>query len=249
LKAPGTCEFIRISPYWFYSFEPGKGPSVAMHDIMYDGTIRDVSNTKKGVPVCGYDYSAEGGPNCCEGAYENITNFYASDGTFSSRSNEALSWGGRAGNCLAGPAMQSQILTSEGFPRATIYASSETGIETTYDIAAPRINALKANVSTVNFYKPSEHAGGRPAAMRIPRNIDSLASQYQPNDSYTMECLDKSKETIKRIRLQIREWNSGPIIEGGNPDLEGTEPGNPGEAINDFKDWKDFGETFPASDL
>jgi hypothetical protein len=79
--------------------------------------------------------------------------------------------------------------------------------------------------------------------------VDSTL-QITPSDTYEFQCLDTAKEIKNRIRLMIREWNTdADFVEGGDPDAGGAEGSFPAEPNNDYLDWNDFGDTYPASNL
>lgn len=242
------CTYFRLSPYYFYSYEPGSGPSQASHDVLANGTIVDNLNTVNGEPYCNYDYRSASGPNCCIGSYTDVTVTYASDGSFV-RSQSTKSWGGAVSNCLQGPAMTTQVKSTNGFPRATVYYVSGTGINDIYTMTHS-LSQISSNVYTANFYNLSDNSGSKPISLQAPAAVSDSALQIAPNDTYDFQCLDKAREIKSRIRLMIREWNTADEFhEGGNPDETGTEPNFPGQSSNDHLDWKDFGNTYPASNL
>jgi hypothetical protein len=236
-----ACSYVRIKPYSFWSFEPGEGQIYASYDLYSDGTVVDRANTVNGVPTCIYDHTQEEGPNCCEGNYNlNVVQF-ATDGTFSSVARSTGSWGGKAANCLAGPAMMTQTLTPSGYPRNTVYDVKSTGVNSTYTI--PSMSNFRSNVNVANFYNPSDHYDGRPPSF-MP-----FGSIYKPQETYEWECLNGAGNRLSRIRLMIREWNTTSPVEGGDPDVGGADDDFPDQGNNDRLDWRDFEDHFPGAEL
>ncbi|MCO5143666.1 MAG: hypothetical protein M9962_11305 [Oligoflexia bacterium] len=242
----GMCNYIRVRPYWFYSYEPGDGPSTASYEVLADGTIVDHINTVNGVAQCMYNYTLDGSsnkPNCCVGTYNSIVN---NQGQVTSTITE---WGGAVGACIEGPAKYTQVLDENRFPYNSIFYGL-SGINSEYSVKGPiATRALASTVVSSNYYNPvADHGNNRPLAMRAPAAVTNATLARTPQDTYTFECLDDADDFIARIRLFIREWNTSPIAEGGNPNVVGNEPvyGTPN---NDYSDWGDFGNVYPASNL
>lgn len=233
-QIPGTCSFARINPYSFYAYEAGQGPATSTREILDTGEIVDGVNSRAGVPYCAYDHTSENGPNCCVGTYQEQTLEHFADGS-SVHTQTKRSWGGKVANCLSGPAMQTQAKNAYGFPQASINYISGSGILDTLPLDFTQ--NYRSNVFWANFYQPSDHSFGLPPGLRKP-NISSGLS-FLPQDTYEFSCVDGGRELKQRIRILVREWN-GPIVEGGTPNLGGSSL---------YKDWKDFGESFPGAEL
>lgn len=239
------CSYLKESYYSFYAREPGIGPMRVEHKVLADGRIEDVLHTREGVPQCRYDYSEEGGPNCCTGSYVHTVRTQNEDGSFTSSEVEKI-WDGSAAQCLSGPAMALATRDGQGFPMPLITYVEGTGIAKSIKIPSAKgsffgSSPLRSNLFAANFYNPGDHKGGKPLSLRKPEN------GVAPRDTYTWECLNRNEDVIARIRLMIREWNS-PIEENGDPDATGTDPVFEDE-INDRWDWLDFGEEYPGARL
>lgn len=252
------CTYFRIKPYWFYAFEPGNGPTSASHEVLETGAIRDVTNTSAGTPVCQYDYTTSGGPNCCFGTYTHLITTYSSTGF--TQNSTVKTWTGKAGNCATGPALNLSGFSTEastGLPLDNIYDVQSSGLNDSLSITAP-INAIfngnkmNQNLFTANFYNPSDHTGGLPITMQEQPGITSTLSKFIPQDTYEFQCLDAAEDLKQRIRLMIREWNTVDQLatgEGADPDVTGFEPGFASQPYNDRGDWKDFTDFYPVSIL
>jgi hypothetical protein len=243
-----VCQFLVVSPYYFYRYEVGNGDSAVQVDTDSNGDVGvDTDNdgtVDEAVTTCDYDYSSTGGPNCCLGEYTKTTRSWDAVGsvyTVDSTQTE-VKWGGKVSTCLGGPALDSQSLTEDGIPIPTEYEVLDTGINSTYPITAPQEKGpLASNVHIANYFKASEHSGGIPAPV------------VQPYYSFT--CYDESFEIISRIRVMIREWNRN--IDFANRttvptahDTTGQEdPPFSSAGLNDRNDWKDFGNSYPGSGL
>jgi hypothetical protein len=238
-----ACSYVYELPYHFYGNEPGMGPKSVSHHELADGTVRDGEHTVNGVPTCAYDYQDRSGPNCCIGTYNRKITRHHSNGQTETTITNDVSWGGSVAACLSGPATSTeweQYRDQDGFPMPRMDFIRGTGWRKEMKIS-PAISEmsgairLKSNVWAANFYEPSHHMMGMPKAMLAP---SSLPNAPRPQDTYEWRCLDSSENVLARIRLMIREWNSGPILENGNPD---------GWEGNSREDWLDFGDTYPGS--
>jgi hypothetical protein len=133
------------------------------------------------------------------------------------------------------------------------------GLNETFKVLAP-INStfngyyMASNLWTANFYSVADHSAqspavlpaDRPLALRYPAGLTS--GTYLPSDTYRFECHNRAEEIQYRIRLMIREWNTDPISQGGNPELNvGTDPDFPDGPINDRRDWFDIGNAYPGA--
>lgn len=264
---PSMCSYVTFMPYHYYAFEPGVGPSITSHEEDNDGNITDVINTDNGVPSCIYDYTGIGGPNCCTGKYSQVVTVYDGDGVPTTTITPDVEWGGANARCLSGPAMTPQWATyrnNAGFPIRRMEYVEGIGFNGSFTIEA----AIKSKIAdrlvlssvwAANFYNPSDHVGGpgtvtapldvnRPVALRIPPNADT---SFMPTDTYVATCYNRAEEISSRIRLMIREWNTNPIAEGGDSDVDGggTDPNFPDSDLNDRADWLDFGLVYPASSM
>jgi hypothetical protein len=250
------CNYVRERPYSFYAYEPGQGPDTTSHQILADGTIVDVTNTLNGEPVCQFDYTEEGGPNCCVGSFQQIVTDFTSD---PADTNVTLAeWGGTVAACLTGPAMVTQSKSPQGAPLSTTTYVEGTGINKTYTIPAARAQTLaqqgvSSNVWAASFYNPGEHGGAltsKPAPLRTVQPSVPAALQIAPFDHYEVQCLDRAEDLNARIRLMVRDWNIETISGTTDADQGGTDPGFPDANLNDRLDWFDFedlGISYPES--
>lgn len=255
LNVPGEmCTYLVHKPYFFYVNEPGKGPTQLSVTFNSSGEIVQSSpgvNPETGAPECQFDYSSQGGMNCCVGDYslKTIRQNTAPDPDTVTVVNGQ--WGGSAAFCLDGVATsQDNSRNAEGFPIAQVEYLGGASLSKSYDIGSAiqsrhGLNSHRSNVYAGNFYKPSQHTGGKPKAMQFPANLP-LDKGVMPQDTYEWLCMDRSQQLQARIRLFIREWNHGPIAQGGNPDVTGSSPDFPDSPINNYQDWLDFGDSYPG---
>jgi hypothetical protein len=257
------CRYLRHNPYHFWESEPGTGVTTVAWNVRNDGTFQNISNSAGGKPVpCVYDYSSISGPNCCVGTYTKtvgIERSASSGGGFDYTTSQET-WGGKASNCLFGPATDTQKPNGGGFPKPDIFYVEGSGLNKTYTIKpaidmsffeVPTLN----NIWAANFYNRNEHTQASPSVpplyninRPIPTRLAATYTGYLPSDTYDFSCLDAAEEVKFRIRLMIREWNQAPIVEGGNPDVTGVDPGDGTAQINDRLDWKDV-QTYPGTNL
>lgn len=252
------CHYLRHNPYHFWEREPGVGVTDVHWRVELDGSFTNVLNSAGGKPVpCSYDYTPSLGPNCCMGTYTKTIDVAKSGGGYDTTTS-VESWGGKPGNCLFGPATDTQTKNAANLPSPDIYWVENVGINKTYTIK-PAIDMsfgdtpVLQNLWAANFYNRSQHtqptplvppgyAAGRP----VPMRLGATYTGYLPSDTYDFSCLDAAEEVNYRIRLMIREWNQTPIVEGGNPDVTGVDPGDSNAQINDRLDWLDV-QTYPGT--
>lgn len=263
---PSMCSYVSFIPYYFYVFEPGQGPSSVSYALAVGGGTIEYpdGNTKDGIPYCQYDYTTLSSefPNCCTGKYTLTIQDFPQNKVTTTTGNP---WNGKASNCIFGNATTWDFKDELDFPTPRITYVEGVGYNQSFSIsAAGKTGSYASNIWAGNFYNPSDHtwvAGkgttpsgvdpNRPQALRIPENVAGL-DKHLPSDTYRVICYDRAQEIKARIRLMIREWNSSPITSGGNPDATGSDPGFPGNVINDRWDWLDFenaGMAYPTSYL
>jgi hypothetical protein len=264
---PSMCSYAKFLPYHFYAYEPGNGETNLTVTFDVDGSV--IANSAgvdpaTGEPTCAYDYSADGGtgPNCCVGSYT-LTTTQKNTPDPDTISISSGDWGGKASSCLTGPALSesySDHISVDGYPLTSVTYVEGKGLNDTFTIPAT-IKAtfggylMDNNFYAANFYKVSDHSAqspgvlpaDRPLAMRNPAN---LTISYLPSDTYKFECHNRAEEIQYRIRLMIREWNTHPIAQGGDPDVTvGNDPDFPDGPINDRGDWFDLGNAYPGASL
>jgi hypothetical protein len=177
---PGMCAYFQMQPYFYYQYQPGKGPTAVQ--LIVNSTTGAVSETDSGdgypnaalvaaagaanvsqvgvrqpatnPPTCTADYTLIGGPNCCYGTY-NLTVITNGIAAVSSPS-----WGGNPNNCLVGPAMDSQILfqglpgnVENGYPIATLKALDGTPVSGAYAVKSPYAKNFSTNAYISNFWQ------------------------------------------------------------------------------------------------
>jgi hypothetical protein len=160
----GMCPYFRFTPYFYYQYQPGVGPvgvstntdasgNVTLTNVTYPGGITGVitGGTQASPPAgsppalspvtlfggslqCGSDYSQNTpvGPNCCGGHFALISVVAGSPTTTATET-----WGGNPNNCLAGPAIDTQKLSANGYPESSQYTLDGVGLNSTYVIQAP----------------------------------------------------------------------------------------------------------------
>ncbi len=242
------CAYFTLMPYYYYQKAAGAGPTVVRKDTDSTGAV-GTDNDNDGlidgaVATCQFDYSASSKPNCCSGDYTEVSRSWDATATvpgYQTTSVSEGSWGGKASNCLYGPAMDTQELTEDGFPTPTIYFTEGQGINDKYVIASPLSKKRGSSIFLANFFQLAEHAGAKPAAVAFPY--------------YQLTCLDRAYEVKARISLMIREWNTvsdfnlrESVVTGH--DRVGAETSTIGD-FNDFDDWLDIDSptgTYPGFD-
>ena len=200
-----------------------------------------VSSLLATTPVCTYDHSLSGGSNCCTGTYNLLVHTQAAAGTWTTGSLVSTAWGGSHANCLSGPAMATQAIAANGYPRATVSYVSGTGISSSYAITAPNSSAYSSNVPVANFFTNMFTGAARATA-----TTGGVATDTSP--FYSFVCYDRTFDILAQIRVAIREWNvnadydasaaSGLNDLSAFPDTSGAEPS--GGNYNDMADMDDF---------
>jgi hypothetical protein len=254
---PNMCYYANFMPYAYYFNEPGTGPTTLAYDIdskgkkgldtNNDGTIDTLASAGGyttnnaaavkvvgGFPTCKYSYASDdpAGPNCCEGAYDLSVRSWS--GTAYETTDSHLKWGGSWANCLTGPAMDSQTKDRRGFPMSNLIYLNGNALNKEYSTLKTSEKERVSALHTSNYYDPADHGGGFPTAAWWPY--------------YELLCLDRAKEVKARIRLMIREWNLMSELDkkgSGNPDTTGNETDFPTYPNNDYRDWKDLGNSWP----
>lgn len=235
-NVPSTlCSYFTLMPYYYYQRAAGAGPAVVRKDTDSTGAVGE-DNDNDGlidgpVATCSFDYSPDNA-NCCSGSYTEVTRTWDATATvpgYVVGSAIQGNWGGKASNCLAGPAMKTQNLDKNGFPMQTIFFSQGQGVNAKYEILAPLASGRTSNIFLANFFNLAEHAGSTPVAIAFPY--------------YQLTCLDRAYEVKARISLMIREWNTVSDFDlrettPGGHDRVGAETSGIGD-FNDYEDWLD----------
>jgi hypothetical protein len=247
------CDYAWFMPYYFENYQIAVGPVLLEYDKDQfgnfgldnndNGTIETgeevpnytISGLNEDTPKCQYDYSDSGGPNCCLGNYVITGRDWDTDtNQYFSRETVFGDWGGDPGSCLYGPAIETQTLTSDGWPMADIFYVKGEGLNDVYEPSAP-LAKQAGTIYLANYFDPADHTTtdfpGYPGGL-------NTTSRY-----YELRCLDRAHELKSRIRVQIREWNEYSEWEkgaSGDPDTTGTEVNFPDFGLNDFIDWADL---------
>lgn len=241
------CSYLQFRSYYYFNRAAGFGPALVIVDTDAAGSVGvDPGNTGTVTGpalTCPFDYTSIEGPNCCEGTYTSVSRTW--DTTLTppgyTISGTALNqrWGGDAKNCISGPAVDSHPKNIAGFPVPLIYYVSGTGVNSLYPIKAP-IGDRVSNIYPSNYFSSADHGGGA----SIPTAV--------VNPYYQFSCLDTSHEVLSEIRVMVRDWNTTAaftniVLTPSNHGLMGTEPA-PWDTLlnNDFRDWGDFLNTYPA---
>lgn len=230
------CKYVSHLPFYYFGETYGTAPATANINILPDGTLDPTSNvgaggslTAAGELRCDYDYSADGGPNCCIGDTNIVrrTDF----GTPEQVSTpETKTWGGQPGNCVAGPGSAAKRNKVDNMPIPTIYYST-TGFSQSFPVAGSLEVTNAESYYYANFFTGATY----PTAFK-------MLSTYTANPTYYWTCYDDALEVKSRIQVEIREWNEMDefaLESTGDPDTTGIQTDwlTP---INDWPDWDDM---------
>ena len=232
----GLCDYALETPYYYFKYLPGVGSAGPF----------SFSDTD---PVCAFDYTKGGGPNCCEGVWNmnaGTTDQAARSGTYT----------GSFGNCLSGPNLTDFDKDLFGRPISKLYSESDNGLSITRVIESPVSKLLNGNIRAANYFKPADHAnvsnytpaadllGGTTAPIAFNSYVNFVSVNIRTSPFHTYVCYNTNSEVKARIRVMVREWNMlSELRQGGNPDTTGSSGSDP---LNDFADWKDF-TSFPGA--
>jgi hypothetical protein len=257
------CSYLIFTPYYYFYKESSPGPVAVHYRIPQSGAGTIVSQVDgSGNPTttayssgtsigCVYDYTTVEGPNCCTGSYTLTKDTETDPGVWETEVS-IVPWGGKAANCLAGPAMDTQPKSKSGYPKSDIIYVEGTGLNKSYEIKSP-LDVNRGIHYVANYFNTADHAdvGGLPVAMQAPGSVGTSIVPAVAGTSpyYEFLCVDRAFEVISRIQVSIQEWNTKAQFDlfgsGGDADLvpgTGVETGFPGLPINfynDFWDWKD----------
>ncbi len=237
---PAMCSFLVQRRPYFYRYLPGYGNATGVDNTA--GTIVN-SGVAPGANTltCAYDYKAINGPNCCEGTYTKIV--YSNTNVGTATANQ--SWGGKAANCLAGPAADLSPKAENGYPLGVLSFIEGVGFNNGYFLLPPFGKNYSTNLSIANYFLAADHAATRPL-------MTTTSTGFQSSQLYhEFDCLNRAREIIATIKVMVREWNSVEEfakMAAGNADLVGVEPGY-GTPVNDYVDAKDLGEFYPGLGL
>jgi hypothetical protein len=149
------CTYFTVKMPWHFKYPAGVGPSVVSSTNTTVGTttsITDTANSSQGVAYCPLDYSStEGLPNCCEGTYLQTLTSTGGAAPIPPPTTTKGTWGGKASNCAAGPAMDLQPLDINGFPTTEVFYSA-AGLNSIYTIPSPISKGLNTNMYLANYF-------------------------------------------------------------------------------------------------
>ena len=216
-----------------------------------------------GQPACRWDYThlVPPGPNCCEGSYTSRIRTWDTTLTtpaYVSRTTTG-DWGGKASNCLAGPAVD-DALGRNGWPLIHVNKVDGVGLNTKLTLSTPieKVNHIpSANGPVIgthyvaNYYNSTDHSTNNTRAVPIAFTYKNPLSAF-PNsvysngqgEAYWAECRDQASELKARIRVYVREWNTYNQFQlkaAGDPNVGGFESTPFGQyPNNDWMDWQDL---------
>ena len=252
------CTNVYVSIPWHYNYEVGQGPSSVTKYTHTTGSGDNVveteyfcaSNSASGVTdagtgirngyrcvekeesLCKYNHarsSGEGQISCCFGEYD-------LDG-------EQKKWStGNLTECIGGPGRASwSLYDTDGLPAGQSHYVLEDGVRQTIEIRSlqsvhgrhgdgsiPIANYLKALDKTPAELKDVERED-LPAFFQLPASAPRIS--YRPHLFFTVECLDQAGDSLHKLSIMFREWNtyeefarfyaSGGADEG-DPDVPGV---------------------------
>lgn len=211
------------------------------------------------------------GKNCCFGKYA-VTE---SGGDVNSRP-EIQEWGGKVQECIGGPLRSGNwdayTKTDIGnVPIPKIFASWTQGHRETFEVGPVRQGeVIFTSVPTATYFDGIEDliftdplsCANCPAIFvpdaDTPIQDPSIRALLKAYPYFTLECLDSNHESLHRVHLIIREWNTKEEFlsfqdsdgRSGDPDLEGEEGGDcqyyeadeklGSTKCNDFSDIDDY---------
>lgn len=225
------CSYGRFIPYHYYQFPPGTGATsvtVTSTDggapvLLSSGASAGVTTTLFGmVPQCSVDYSPLGGPNCCEGTYNLLTVYVDTVTPLTTSTQTQGKWGGKASNCLTGPAVDSQAKDKDGYPLASVYYLYGKNLSKSYTLTAPNDKGFVTNVYLANYFSgdATYSLASAPLPMRGPNTTAYRAGQ----PLYELQCLDHNEDLVHRINILVRSWSKqSEFLAHGDPTAAGPQ--------------------------
>lgn len=172
---------------------------------------------------CNYDLSwTQNGTNCCLGTYsltvDDTKNITAPISSSNSVSTTANSWGGNAANCTGGVSKEIWPYTGavSGLPLSVV-DKSRSGLDAALTMKPPiETISTRTSINISNYFTPVTHTHDgfvSAATSTLPYFIDPIddrsgSAVTSGHESYEYECLDEAFETLHRIRVYIREWDT-----------------------------------------
>lgn len=258
-----VCEYLQYQSFYFWQYRPIQTTAASISNVVTPG-CQDCNGGSGNCPVdnsttftCASDYSKNipPGPNCDEGSYtlrtySPIDPTNAADACASS--SQTVACGGKITNCLNGPGTK---IAKDGYPISTILLARD-GISDLPLTYAPLLYDYSSNRYLANYTMmcPSVDNYSTDTLWLYKRSnnsttLDPLKAAYnipiQP--FYEFRCLNRAREVLGRIRIQVRSWNklilddSASNMELANPtnlEANGSEGIDPSLGlINDWVSW------------
>jgi hypothetical protein len=175
---------------------------------------------------CVYDKSSVGSSNCCMGNRTLTVNTLNSGTGLTNISTSPGSWGANLATCIGGAGKNSwSAVSSTGLP-ISLVEKTKAGVTGTYILPAPiSTSSFSSNIEIANYHNQiagtHTHTGFGPAlvppiatrASNLPYFVDPIDDRNGTlvtpgNGTYDFECLDEGFETLHRIRVRVREWDT-----------------------------------------
>ena len=222
-----SCQVVRYLPYYYYQFKPTVGPtSVEVNETggkytmvnagdLTGGTTgaKIVSNSvhcREGDYTTDHDWKGSLGPNCCSGPYTLTIHHRDTNSTEITDRD----WGGKPSNCLKGPAMDSQTIDANGYPKVTAIralTSTTQAIGTSTVFYSPISKEALSNVGLSNYFEGATP----PVATGSPDGRFKAANPY-----YYYYCDNNAGEHNYAIKLLVRNWSTDSEFKKANGDFK-----------------------------
>lgn len=143
--APDTCDYVTVSPFYFWQYQPGSTSKVLNKYTCDDASCSALCNAEftDAQLACVYDYTDSDGPNCDTGSVT-INTYTISDTDTSTAGCQAgapvfsdqtvTDCNGERYNCLAGPGVD--FATINNYPTMKYYYAID-GLSEDIEIASP----------------------------------------------------------------------------------------------------------------
>jgi hypothetical protein len=268
----GMCPYTAVKLYSFYQYNPGPvGGFTETIGVYEDDTANPATQTVTypnpvpttvqwsggavgGTPICPYDYSANGGPNCCEGS-ATVTTTTASNPN--APTTTITQFTGNRNNCISGPdpdIFKRSTITNAPLPE--LYQTLLSGLGLSITLASPISNEYSSNLYVANYFNPFDFGDNQQLQPPTASNFypAGIPETGPTSPYYEFSCTDSAADTIARIRLLIRPWDrvtdfttyANPYTSGApNPIDPGTEP-TFGGPYHDLNVWYDLSPSNPS---
>jgi hypothetical protein len=256
-NVPSTmCTYVRFTPYYFWMKPAGFGPSNSAYSVNATGTINPTENAGADGSYCAFDYTAEKGPNCCEGNYT-LTKTVWNPQTmmFDPPAATPANWGGKMSDCLGGPATLTQKKSLTGWPLPDFYYVGGKGINLSYEVKAPMDLLMGSNLHAANYFNSSDFMDNttwprsfNPASAVVttppsyPPASVTLATQTSARAMpfFELSCLNRNNDVKARIRFMVRSWDVENMARINYAATAGYNSFFPDDILHDFGIWEDI---------